>query len=606
MKHKLQTFAGRMVAAAGPTLKRFWASVGFTVALTVTLIVNTSVLYPQPEEDLARLSMALVAGILASWCGVLLWESWSFRDAAPRPDSTLVGNLLALGLGCGISWAGFAMLNGLTFVAVSRHVGICIFLFLMFFVIPNWKKGRSLEMYVVRLFTQAVIAVLFAAVLFIGLTAITATVDYLFSLDLSHRIYLHTWFVMAGVVAPFLFMAGIPEPGSSVPESDYPKTLSNLVMYVITPVLAAYTFILYLYFTKILLTRKWPVGLVSHLVLWYAAFTTAILLFTRPLAHSNRWSNAFSRYFPIGVIPLLGMMFASLGIRIKHYGITENRYYVLVLGLWLLGIMFYLNLSKAKRSIVIPVTLAVVALMSVIGPWSSFAVSKWSQNRRLEGICARYGMLIDGAIQPSPQLSQEDRQEITAIIRYFDNYHDLSDVTLLPAGFTLADFEEVFGFPYMSADIPSPVHWFFYEAQNWSVNISEFDYLFDFTRTYYEDALLLLEDGITVAYDDEDKRISVTLNGIPEWEGSITDLMASIQDKYVVSDGQRLEPNENLKPGDRAADGTFKPEDMVFEVQSPNLRMKLVIDNIRCEFYPDSREPEIYYVGFLLLVKRLV
>jgi len=147
---------------------------------------------------------------------------------------------------------------------------------------------------------------------------------------------------------------------------------------------------------------------------------------------------------------------------------------------------------------------------------------------------------------------------------------------------------------------------FFYEAQNWSVNISEFDYLFDFTRTYYEDALLLLEDGITVAYDDEDKRISVTLNGIPEWEGSITDLMASIQDKYVVSDGQRLEPNENLKPGDRAADGTFKPEDMVFEVQSPNLRMKLVIDNIRCEFYPDSREPEIYYVGFLLLVKRLV
>ena len=143
-----------------------------------------------------------------------------------------------------------------------------------------------------RLFTQAVVAVLFSAVLFMGLAAITAAVDYLFSLDLSHRVYLHTWFVMAGTVAPFLFMAGIPEPGEIIPTGDYPKVLSNLIVYVVTPVLTVYTFILYLYFAKILITWQWPVGLVGHLVLWYAVFTTATL-------HSpGRWLSQTSGQKP--------------------------------------------------------------------------------------------------------------------------------------------------------------------------------------------------------------------------------------------------------------------------------------------------------------------
>ena len=102
------------------------------------------------------------------------------------------------------------MLKGLTFVAVSRHVGICVFLFLLFFIIPHIRKNQGLEMYIVRLFTQAVVSALFAAVMFIGLAAITFTVTYLFSIDVSYRIYLQIWLVMVGILAPFLFMAGIP------------------------------------------------------------------------------------------------------------------------------------------------------------------------------------------------------------------------------------------------------------------------------------------------------------------------------------------------------------------------------------------------------------
>ena len=157
-------------------------------------------------------------------------------------------------------------------------------------------------------------------------------------------------------------------------------------------------------------------------------------------------------------------MLFSIGIRIKFYGITENRYYVLVLGLWVLGSMLYLNLAKARKTVVLPVSLAIVVALSVIGPWSSFAVSKWSQNRRLERLCDQYGMADSGTISPSSQVAQSDRREMAAILQYFDRYHNLADVKLLPQGFTLAQFEQVFGFSYADTEPPVPVQGLQYEV----------------------------------------------------------------------------------------------------------------------------------------------
>lgn len=626
MRIKLGDLIKRMQASAGPTLRRFWVSVGFTIALTATLIINTTGRYQRSTETLNRLSLALLAGILTSWCAILFWESWNQRltkqglnkkkpsgrelteqqpggkkhsrqgsnssgygeQAPSNPGSALIGNLIALVFASLVTWATYALLKSLSFVAVSRHVGICICLFLLFFIIPHTRKTKGLEMYIVRLFSQAVIAVLFAAVLFIGLAAITLTVTSLFSLDISYRIYIQIWLVMVGVVAPFLFMAGIPMADATVKIHDYPTILNNLIMYVVTPILAAYTFILYLYFAKILITRQWPVGLVSHLVLWYSVATTAILYFVWPLASTNRWAEAFAGYFPKLVLPLLAMMFASIGIRINSFGITENRYYVLVLGLWLLGTMLYLNLSKKRKSIVLPVSLAIVVALSVTGPWSSFAVSKWSQNQRLEGLCAQYNMIKGNSIIPSSQVTQSDRREIAAILQYFDRYHDLSDVKLLPSGFTLAQFEEVFGFGYADTEFPRPVQSLHYEAADWSMDVSKYEYLFDYTKTWYEkgEPASLSQNNVLTTYDWENQCIAVSLDGNLEWGKSFADLIGSIQSKYETQDSVE-----------------FLPEDMVFEEETANLRIKVVINSMWGQIDYETQEPVMHHVGFFLFVQ---
>ena len=412
MRTKLDETLKDIGRSVGPTLNRFWVSVVLSVALTTTLI--NGVTGHSSEETLGKLSLALGAGLLVSWCAVLFWET--LKEGTGDP---LGGSLLAALAATGTTWATYTMLQGLGFIAVSRHVGILLFLFLLFFLIPHIRKDHGLDMYIVRLFLVAATAVLFSAVLFAGLAIIIFTVTSLFSLEISGYAYLKLWLAMAGVVAPFLFMAGIPAHGEVIDKREYPPVLRSLMLYVITPLVTAYTGILYLYFAKILVTRQWPVGVVAHLVLWYSVATAAAFFFIWPLSKQSDWAKRFPSRFAKAVLPLLAMMFVSIGIRIKGYGVTENRYYVIALGLWLLFSMVYLALAKDKpRKWVLLASLAVVTLVSVFGPVSSFSIAKESQNKRLENLIAPYGAL---PLPETTDIPNKDRQEIVAILGQVQN-----------------------------------------------------------------------------------------------------------------------------------------------------------------------------------------
>ena len=102
------------------------------------------------------------------------------------------------------------------------------------------------------------------------------------------------------------------------------------MLYIVIPLIAIYSAILYAYFLKIIITRSWPQGLVSHLVLWYSVLSVAVIFFITPILDRNRWAYRFKFWFSKLILPILIMMFISIGIRVKAYGITENRYFILV------------------------------------------------------------------------------------------------------------------------------------------------------------------------------------------------------------------------------------------------------------------------------------
>ncbi len=135
---------------------------------------------------------------------------------------------------------------------------------------------------------------------------------------------------------------------------------------------------------KIIVTAQWPVGWVSYLILVYSVLGVLALLLIHPIRNQqgNKWIVGFSSFFYIALIPLLCLLYLAIFKRVNTYGITELRYYVLLLATWLLALNLYFVFSKIKSIKIIPVSLCILALFSTVGPWGAFQWSLRSQQRR--------------------------------------------------------------------------------------------------------------------------------------------------------------------------------------------------------------------------------
>jgi hypothetical protein len=178
------------------------------------------------------------------------------------------------------------------------------------------------------------------------------------------------------------------------------------------------------YGAKIIFTADWPKGWVSYLVIGFSTAGIFALLLIWPLRDTARftWIKLYSRYFFRALFPLILLLSASIFIRVRDYGITENRYFIIALAAWLMFIAIYFLWSKAKRITIIPASLLLLSLMAGYGPWSAFSVSEFSQRSRLEGILQRYGLLTESGVQPLPvgaKIAGEDLVQVADILYYF-------------------------------------------------------------------------------------------------------------------------------------------------------------------------------------------
>ena len=65
---------------------------------------------------------------------------------------------------------------------------------------------------------------------------------------------------------------------------------------------------------------------------------------------------------------------------------TEQRYFLLALAWWLLFITVYFLVSRKKDIRLVPLSLCILAFLSVWGPWGAFSVSLNSQRGRLKAL----------------------------------------------------------------------------------------------------------------------------------------------------------------------------------------------------------------------------
>ena len=108
------------------------------------------------------------------------------------------------------------------------------------------------------------------------------------------------------------------------------RFLDVLLNYVLSPAVILYTLILYAYFAKILALWSLPKGGIAYLVFAYGIVALVAkacqLLLLRPL---YGW---YYRYFSLISLPALLMFWIGVGYRIRQYGLTEDRAYLVVCG----------------------------------------------------------------------------------------------------------------------------------------------------------------------------------------------------------------------------------------------------------------------------------
>jgi hypothetical protein len=424
-------------------------------------------------------------------------------------------------------------------------------------------------------------------VLFAGLSAILFAIDNLLGIKIQGEVYYYTWLTVVFIFAVSYFLSGVPNREDNLNFKSYPKLLKILLLYIVMPLLSAYTIILYIYFIKIIVTRQWPINIVTNLVLWYSVISALVLFFITPIKDSIIWAKTFIKLFPKLIIPLLVMMFISLSIRIKSYGITENRYFVLALAVWVLGVMIYFSLAKNYRNIIILVSLSLIALISVLGPISSYSVSKLSQNSRLEGIFVRNNMLKDGAVQPSDNISKEDRIEVSSILNYFEKNHTLKEVKNLPVNFKIEDMNKVLGFAFENPYNGGSDNYFYFRRidSNKALDIKGYDYLFDRSS--------LLEGGKTssntleLTFNYDPAVVKINLEGKQVYKNDFSSFINNLVEKY----------------GTLSRENNLPSEEMTIVDENDKVKVKILISHISGMKDRSSGKLNSKDIDFYILVK---
>ena len=280
-------------------------------------------------------------------------------------------------------------------VFFSRYIifFICYFLILNLSAYMHYANDALLWQFNYRLLITLAQSIGYSVVLLIGVLSAVWAIENLFGLTFQSQWYGDIVLFVVLVVHTIIFLILFPSaPAFFKTQTTYPQWLRVFAQYIVLPLVLIYGSLLYVYVLKILLTQKVPNGWVSIPILLYSAAGLLAFSLLYPIQHDreNKTVFSFMRYFFYTLLPLLTLYFIALWLRIGPYGITENRYILAILGIWLSALALYWIYKKDAPLMLIPQSLLLVLFFSVVGPLGMYQVSERSQSKRLHRILKQY------------------------------------------------------------------------------------------------------------------------------------------------------------------------------------------------------------------------
>ena len=456
-----------------------------------------------------------------------------------------------------------------TLDSLEQLMATGIIFFLCFLLVPVIGKKDEEEKYFQSVIVDKTVTILFSVVLFLGLIAVFATIDGLSLIKLDSNIYIETWLFVVFVFSVIFFLSKLKKVDESLENYEIHKIFKFLIYFIVIPLITTYTGILYVYFGKMLITRSWPQGLVSHLILWYTIFSLFIMIMVTPMAKKDSVARVFKKYFPFASLPLLVLSIVSISKRISQYGVTPSRYFVVLLAMWLIFCMVS-SIFKARLSVIL-ISLITVVYISVFTPVNNRRITLMSQNKRFEKILVKHGLLKDGKLVKKPELAKEKKYEVTDVLNYILGINDRrNDIE------NLKPFGKTDGKPYKDRE--------------------EFEKSLGIDTAWYQYSdFVSIGDSYFVTFGINENVLVSQYNGIEEVKGydyAITNLESYFTDNNNVKEFFGKYPVKLSQEGIAVYDGKIEDNKELIKVNMPEIVDK-IIKNPEIQQRVNKRKDEI-------------
>ena len=456
-----------------------------------------------------------------------------------------------------------------TLDSLEQLMATGIIFFLCFLLVPVIGKKDEEEKYFQSVIVDKTVTILFSVVLFLGLIAVFATIDGLSLIKLDSNIYIETWLFVVFVFSVIFFLSKLKKVDESLENYEIHKIFKFLIYFIVIPLITTYTGILYVYFGKMLITRSWPQGLVSHLILWYTIFSLFIMIMVTPMAKKDSVARIFKKYFPFASLPLLVLSIVSISKRISQYGVTPSRYFVVLLAMWLIFCMVS-SIFKARLSVIL-ISLITVVYISVFTPVNNRRITLMSQNKRFEKILVKHGLLKDGKLVKKPELAKEKKYEVTDVLNYILGINDRrNDIE------NLKPFGKTDGKPYKDRE--------------------EFEKSLGIDTAWYQYSDFgSIGDSYFVTFGINENVLVSQYNGIEEVKGydyAITNLESYFTDNNNVKEFFGKYPVKLSQEGIAVYDGKIEDNKELIKVNMPEIVDK-IIKNPEIQQRVNKRKDEI-------------
>ncbi|VAW98428.1 hypothetical protein MNBD_GAMMA22-2502 [hydrothermal vent metagenome] len=266
-------------------------------------------------------------------------------------------------------------------------------------------------------------ALVASIVLGAGLSVILVSIEYLFDINMPSKIFVDTWLLTWGVFFPIYFLSNISKEFDFQEElCDFPRGISFITNYIFVPLMWAYMAILYAYFAKIIFQWELPRGNLGSVIIAFGTIGVLTKILSYPIRNNGtRLLMIFDRYFYYALIVPIILLAIAISIRIYDYGITESRYAVVLLGVWLAIIIAMTAIKKDRFHIkYIPMLFALLAFFASFGPWGAVSMSLNSQLSRFEATMQKHNLLVNGqAVKfQGKLLSFSERKHLSSLADY--------------------------------------------------------------------------------------------------------------------------------------------------------------------------------------------